>query len=218
MVEQLLEILGSAYPLTKVDAGEFRKMKVSGMNFTVTPYDAKGLGRVCAMDVSGMLGLMKMQTLIVNPFCVDAPLLSLDAISAMGNETLYLEPFNTQLEASLDEGEMLAVREKYASIPDKDPGQHWYDSLHLRSVTFKSGKKCRAELEALAADYYRAYVAAVRKMPACDEAEKRRKAAEYSEGLAEHGGPATDPFIKKYGREKTTQFFRAVLFGTGDPN
>ena len=218
MVEPLLSILGSTYPLTKVDAGEFRKMKVSGMDFTVTPYDAKGLGRVCVMDVSGMLGLMKMQTLIVNPFCVDAPLLSLDAISAMGKETLFLEPFNTQLAASFDESGMLAVREKYASIPDKDPGQHWYDSLHLRSATFKSGKKCRAELESLAEDYYRAYLAAVREMPACDEAEKRRKAAEYSEGLAEHGGPATDPFIKKYGREKTTQFFRTVLFGTGDPN
>lgn len=213
MVEELLKIIGEAYPLTKVDAGEFQKMKVSGMNFTAIPYDAEGLGRVSVMKASGMMGLMKMQSLLINPFYVDAPLVSCDFICAMGKNTLYLEPFNTQLEAEFDESGMLAVKKQYAELEDKDPGQHWYDDLHMESMIFKCGSKCQEKMTELVLDYFRAYIAAAQKAPACDDARKRRKAAEYNDGLIEHGGPATDPYIKKFGREKTGEFFRKVMFG-----
>lgn len=215
MTDKLLKRIDALYPLKPVDPGEFRTMKVSGMHFTVTPYDAEGLGRVCVMDVNGMLGMMKMQTVIVNPFYVDAPLLSLDAISALGNETLMLEPFDTQLAARFDDSAMQKIRDRYEAIPEKDPGQHWYDDLHLPSMVCKKGKKCRAEMEKLVDEFTAAYLAEVQKMPACDPSEKRRKAGSYSEGLIEHGGPATDPFLKQFGKEKTARFFRTVLFGAG---
>lgn len=216
MIDQLLKIIDKAYPLTELEAGEFKKLKVSGMNFAITPYDAKGLGRVCIMDVTGMMGLMKMQTLIVNPFSVDAPLLSYDRMLVMGKDNLYLEPFNTLLGDGFDESEMVRVMNQFAALPDKDPGEHWYDYMRLKASICKSGKKIGDGLNSLAAQYYAAYIAAVQKAPACDEALKRKKAAVYSDGLIENGGPATDPFLKQFGKEKTREFFRKVLFGAGE--
>ncbi len=42
---------------------------------------------------------------------------------------------------------------------------------------------------------------------------KKEKASLYSNGLIENGGPATDPFIQSFGKEKTKKFFKEVLFG-----
>ena len=42
---------------------------------------------------------------------------------------------------------------------------------------------------------------------------KKAKAAIYSNGLIENGGPATDPFLQAFGKEKTKEFFEKVLFG-----
>lgn len=211
--DKLLERIGKEYPLHTVDPGEFGRLKVSGMHFTVTPYDADGLGRVCVMDVNGMLGLMKMQTVIVNPFAIDAPMLSCDRILAMGNETLYFEIYDTRLEAPFGETGLEAVKAKYADLPDKDPGAHWYDGMRLGCSVFKAGKKITSRVDALTLDYCAAYLAELRRAPACDPAEKREKAGQYSRGLIANGGPATDPFVKQFGKEKTAAFFRNVLFG-----
>ena len=46
------------------------------MTFTIKAYKAEGLGHVSVMRAKGFFGLMKMDTLIVNPTYVDLPLYS----------------------------------------------------------------------------------------------------------------------------------------------
>ena len=98
MTDKLLSLIGQRFPLKERDAGEYKSLKVKGMKFTITPYEAEGLGHVSVMKASGMFGLMKMDTLIVNPKETDLPLLSYDRILAMGNDTLILELYDTMLE------------------------------------------------------------------------------------------------------------------------
>lgn len=212
-MDKMLEILNKAFTLKEIDTGEFAKVKVKGMNFVIKQYYAEGLGNVSVMK-AGFLGLMKMDTLIINPLERDMPLYSYDRVFAMGNDTLILELYNTLLGES-DLKEIKEVNQKYVKLPDHDLGEHWYDNIKLSDSTSKKGKKKDTPgFNELSEEYFKAYIEAAKKAPLCDAAVKKEKASVYVEGLLKNGGPSTDIFMKNYGREKTEYLFRNILFGT----
>ena len=216
MEHRFLKQVHEYFPLTP-ETGEPSKFSTSGMDFTTKRYDAEGLGSVSLMQAEGMGGKMKMTTLIVNPFSVDAPLLSIDRISAMGAEMLYLEMFDTTIAHAFDVSALENVTLKYADLPDLDPGTHWYDPMRVGTPLIKRASQEAAESLSRAEDeYLEAYLQTCKKTPACDPVEKREQAREYSEGLLKMGGPATDPVKAALGEEKTAEFFRKTLFGTDE--
>ena len=95
MTTQILNLIKSKYPLTPIEAGDMATLKASGMKFSVEAYKAEGLGHVSVMRAKGFFGLMKMDTLIINPTAIDLPLYSYDRILAMGNDTLIVELYDT---------------------------------------------------------------------------------------------------------------------------
>ncbi|MBQ3865638.1 MAG: hypothetical protein II776_01960 [Clostridia bacterium] len=212
MIENLLSRIGASYPLTEKDPGEFAALKARGMKFTVRAFEAAGLGRISVMCAKGFFGLMKMDTLIIDPFEIDLPLYSYDRILAMGNDTLIAELYDTCL-SPYDQSDVAAVKARFASLPERDPGEHWYDEIRLAASLSKKGKGMTPALDELAQAHFDAYLDS--KAPAvADKAAKRAKAAEYVDGLLSHGGPSTDVFKEKLGEEKCARLFRAVLFGT----
>lgn len=213
-MQNMLQVLGANFPLEKKNVGEFEKIKVKGMNFTIEQYYAKGLGNVSVMRAAGFFGLMKMDTLIVNPTECDAPLFSYDRVLAMGNDTLILELYDTILgERNLSE--VQKVKDCYKALPAHDLGSHWYDGIKLAESDSKKGKKKDSPaFDDMAADYFKAYVECAKHAPACEGDAKREKASVYVEGLLSNGGPSTDIFKQHYGEEKTALLFRTVLFGT----
>lgn len=202
------------YSLKVKDAGTFAKVKVSGMHFTIESYEAPGLGHVSVMKAKGFFGLMKMDTVIINPTEVDMPLFSYDRVFAMGNDTLIVELYDT-LVGKCELTDLDKVKGEYAHLPEHDLGSHWYDSIKLpQSVSKKGKKKQLLEFEQLAEKYLNTYLETASHAESCLSEEKRAKASVYVEGLLEHGGPSTDVFKKHFGEEKTAELFRKVLFGT----
>ncbi|MBQ9911167.1 MAG: hypothetical protein IJM50_06690 [Lachnospiraceae bacterium] len=221
MDQQILDRIGRFFPLKEREASDLNTFQVKGMKFRTRAFDAEGFGNVAVMEASGMLGMMNMTTLVLNPFSVNAPLLSYDRIMAMGNDKLYLEVFDTMLEDeeggrnSFDSSGMERVRKQNEALPSFDAGTHWYDGMYVVTPVFKGGrKKDEADFDACFESYLEAYLEAASKAPACDEKQKRAKASAYSEGLLLKGGPATDPVKAAIGEEQTAAFFRKVLFGT----
>ena len=212
MTDQLLNAIRAKFPLHEIDAGSFSKLKAKGMKFDVHAYEARGLGHVSVMRASGMLGMMKMDTLIINPTALDLPLYSYDRILAMGNDTLIIELYDTTVEP-LDTEALKAVNEANKDLPERDPGTHWYDGIKLKESVSKKGKKLTERFDAYTKDYANAYLGLPAK-PVTDAATKREKANEYVEGLLKNGGPSTDVFKKALGEQKTAELFRKVLFGT----
>ena len=213
MTEKLLTLLKAQHPLRRCDAGEFSALKANGMSFTVEAYEAEGLGHVSVMRAKGFFGLMKMDTLIVNPTERDLPLYSYDRILAMGNDTLIAELYDTTV-GGFTAPELDALLRRSADLPDRDPGTHWYDDIRLPQSISKKGKKPeRQAFDNLAQAHFAAWLA-TRCPPLTDKAAKRAKAAAYVDGLLTHGGPSTDVFKKALGQKKTEQLFRKVLFGT----
>lgn len=210
MTEKLLCIIGERYPLTPIPDSCVEGLKASGMKFNIRAYHAEGLGHVSVMTAKGFFGLMKMDTLIVNPDEVDLPLYSYDRIFAMGNDTLIVELYHT---LSRDGFSMEDVKARYTTLTERDPGEHWYDSIKLPESISKEGKKADTPaLSRLATEHLVAYLDAAR--PTDNPEIKKEKASLYVEGLLSKGGPSTDAFKKAIGDERTADLFRNVLFGT----
>jgi hypothetical protein len=212
MTERLLSLISKRHLLTEIDCGEFAKMKVSGMKFSISAYKAEVLGHVSVMRAVGMLGLMKMDTLIINPMKKDLPLYSYDRIFAIGNDTLIVELYDTLL-GEYSEESMEKVKSEYTSLAERDPGEHWYDSIKLASSISKKGKKTdTSAFDELTERHFEAYLSSSDAL-VDDERAKCDKASVYVNGLLEKGGPSTDVFKKSLGDEKTTELFGKVLFG-----
>lgn len=214
MIRQMIRTITAKYHLNGITVGEFSKMKVNGMNFEIWAFHADGLGHVSAMTATGFFGLMKMDTLIINPTERDMPLFSYDRVHAMGNDTLIYELYDTILEGC-DLSRVEEVKAKFADLPDHDLGEHWYDHIKLPQSLSKKGKKSRsAAFDNCAMEYLEAFLEAAESAPYCDPAGKQAKGSVYVEGLLEKGGPSTDVFKKALGEEKTAHLFRYILFGT----
>ena len=213
MTEHLLSCLQQKYSLKAIDAGAFARLKANGMTFTVRAYHAEGLGHVSVMQAAGFFGLMKMDTLIINPTEIDLPLYSYDRIFAMGNDTLIVELYDT-LVHPYDVASLASVKNDYADLPERDPGIHWYDSIKLPESISKKGKKTQTpRLNQLTQAHFDAYLNS-HAVPVADRAAKQAKASYYVNGLLARGGPSTDVFKKSLGEETTAKLFETVLFGT----
>ena len=209
----LIEKINAAHPMTKLEIGEYAEIKAPMMKFEISVYKAEGLGHVSVMSMSGMLGLMKMDTIIINPKDRDLPLLSYDRVYAAGNDTFIVELYDTM--ASPTEMSALGkVKSDAAALPQNDLGEHWYDNIKLpESLSFKGKKNHEAEFDRVAISALEAYFAAEDNKD-FDAGVKAEKSDLYVEGLLKNGGPSTSVFLKLFGEEKTADLFRTVLFGT----
>ncbi len=208
---RLLQMTGSHYTLRERDIGEYADLKGSGMRFSTRVFDVNQAGSLCLMDMKAALGLMKMTTAVFSPTELDGPILSLDYIEAFGNSTLVLELYDTTLyhPAFRQMGE---VKAKYASLPDYNPGEHWFDTLLLPVSAHKKGKKLQDSMRQMLEEYAAKYFELLGDCPTCDSAEKKAKNAEFANGLLQNGGPAVNQFRKMLGSEKTTAFIRNCMF------
>jgi hypothetical protein len=214
MTDHMLAIISKSFPLAEQDCGEYKKMKVSGMNFTIRRFRAEGFGAVSVMVASGFFGLMKMDTVILAPTEKDMPLFSYDRVHAMGNDTLIFELYDTLL-GSADLSALEEVKKQAAYLPDHNLGEHWYDSIKLPQSLSKKGKKSQTpEFDSIANYYLTKYLETAKTAAPCLVTPKREKASVYVEGLLKNGGPSTDVFKKGIGDGKTATLFRKVLFAT----
>ena len=215
MINRLKALINERFPLTDINCGEFAEMKVNGMDFSISAYRAEGLGHLSVMTAKGFFGLMQMDTLIINPTEIDLPLYSYDRIFAMGNDTLIVELYDTLLGEYSEEGmDGVKASETYSTIAERDPGEHWYDSIKLSSSISKKGKKKQLELmNSLTDQHFIAYLSSSN-APVTDKEAKLEKARVYVNGLIERGGPSTDVFKKAIGQDKTRELFEKILFGT----
>jgi len=212
MIKKLLEAINEKYTLRQMDVGEMETLKANGMTFSIQAYHAEGLGHVSVMCAKGFFGLMKMDTLIINPDEMDLPLYSYDRIFAAGNDTLIVELYDT-LAAAYLEDHLQAIKACYGDLAERDSGEHWYDHIKLASSISKKGKKAQSlRFDELALKHFEAYLSGGEKTS--DGETKKRKAEYYVEGLLEKGGPSTDVFKKALGAEVTGRLFRNILFGT----
>jgi hypothetical protein len=213
ILDNLMSKIYKAHHLTENSIGEFKYIKAPLMKFDIESYHAEGLGHVSLMSMNAFFGLMKMDTIIINPIEKDLPLLSYDRVYVMGKDTFIIELYDTRANKG-ELAELAAVAADADKYPQHDLGEHWYDNIKLpESITVKAGKDFTSAFDKLAERVIDAYVATHTEAE-FDGDVKHKKTVDYVEGLLENGGPPTRIFQKLFGKEKTAKLFREVLFGT----
>lgn len=218
MKETILKLLSETYSVESRKVGEYQKMDGHGMHFHLEGYQVKGLGYLSILTMKGMMGLMKMESLILVPEEKDAPLFSYDAMDVFKKNTLIVELYNTQVEplkedflSPLDE-----IKKSYESLPLHPMKPHWYDSLKYKESFAFKGKKIKERLNQLSEAYFQEFLSLAEKAPQVDINKKRQKTSSYVQGLLDHGGPAVDQFKKMIGEEKTKEVFTKYVFHVED--
>lgn len=213
ILDSLMSKINKAHTLKENDIGEFKFLKAPLMKFDIESYDAEGLGHVSLMSMNAFFGLMKMDTIIINPKSKDLPLLSYDRVYVMGKDTLIVELYDTRAESTALP-ELQEISNSTEKLPQNDLGEHWYDNVKLpESISLKAGKEFESQFDRVAENVIDAYL----KTSAATEFDadlKQSKTVAYVEGLLTNGGPSTSIFQKLFGNEKTSRLFRKVLFGT----
>ncbi len=217
MKEKLLSAIGEVCPLHAREAGDCAETVVNGMTVHVDCFDAEGFGNVSWMH-GGIPGMMEMDTLILNPFAKDMPLFSYDRIHAGGNDTLFLELYDTGLCHRPDTSALDAIKKAQADLADVPVKSAWYDDiLYPESLMKVAPESLRQRMDAVAEQYLAEYLRLWRLVPVCEPAEKKKAASAYTEGLLNNGGASTDIFLQAKGKAFTQKLFRTALFGTGNP-
>jgi len=209
-----LSIIKQHFSLEKKETPDFDCMKLSPMTMESVCFYAEGLGHVSFMRGKALGGLMKMDTLVINPFEKDLPLFSLDRIYVLKKETLLIEMYETRLNPVSLEEEFSEIIAKYQELENGTSAPKWYDDIRLPESVHKIGKgKVGESFDALSAEYLNQFLMLAKNAPTCDKKEKAEASKKYSEGLLNNGGASTDVFIKKKGRDFTERFFRECMFG-----
>ena len=209
------EAFGELSQLKKLELGADAELSKNGMHFLTEAYEAEGLGHLCVMHMSAMLGLMKMETVVFSPMEKDAPLFNLDWVKAMGKETQIAELYDAQLEAYPEEylDAFQRIKDRDADLPPHVTGKHWYDDILYPCSYARTGKGFSERFSAAAGDYLREYLSQLRALKVCDRQKKTEKVRAYAETLYAQGGPAVDQFKKLFGEETARRIILRHMYG-----
>ena len=214
MQEVIISEMQSLYGLKPVSGNPHAKIDKSGMHFTITTYEVKNFGHLSVIDMKAMLGLMKMESVILTAETRDLPLFSGDFIRLPGKQTLLVEFYDNMLEPLNDQAAEAyrKVKNRWKGLPPYQTGPHWYDGIRYDFTLGASGGGLKEKEREITKNYLDAYLENLASAKACDPGEKRVKTAGYVDGLFKNGGPAVDQFRKLIGDDAARDVFEKYVF------
>ncbi len=214
MIDKLLSLINSCYPLKEDDVGEFKTFDLNGVNVICKSHLALGLGFISSMQAKSPM--FKMDTLVINPIYKDVDEFSYDRITGFGNDNILLELFDMSLDKSKQESlitKLNVLLNDYQDIPEQAHKPNWYDSILLKTSIDKKGDiSLSKRFDDLAYAYLNIYLNNSLECNTPDLNTKQKVIEDYCNNLLEHGGPSTDAFIEAKGKDFTEKFYRKVIF------
>ena len=213
--DMCFRMLEERYDVMNESIGADEHKKAKGMAFTTVCSRVGEIGHLCIVRMKGFFGLMKMETVVFTVTGRDAPLINLDRVSAFGRDTMMIEMYDDQLTAYPEEylQAFAELKSRDADIPDGNSGEHWYDSITYPCSYHKKAKGQNERFLAAAHDYFAEYLDQLEKAPACDRAEKEKKAGSFAQRLLKEGGPAVDQVTKLFGSDFAERLVLKYMYG-----
>ena len=210
-----LGMVTDRYAVSKEFIGTDAYKKAKGMTFITESYNVGETGHLCIVRMNGLLGLMKMETVVFTVTGKDVPLINLDWVSAFGKETMIIEMYDDQISAYPEEDLQIfaELKDRDADIPDSKSSGHWYDSIIYPCSYHKVSKNEGERLDAAAHDYFAAFLEQLEKAPFCDSEEKQKRAGAFAGRLFEEGGPAVDQVTKLFGSDFARRLVLNYMYG-----
>ena len=204
----VLRELERAFSAEKEDIGADASLKKGPFRLETESYRLPGLGHYCILRMTALLGLMKMETLVLAPTERDLPLLNLDRVRVLGKDTQIAELYDKS------QAVFRSLRERNADLPEQEAKEpHWYDEILYPCSFHKAGKGISARLDKAALDFATAYIVQLKEAEPCDGAAKKEKVAAFAVTLFSQGGPAVDTIVKLFGRETAERLILHHMYG-----
>lgn len=197
--------------MTARDTSPWQTFSGKGMKFCLQSYDWDGCACLSHLATRAFGGLMTMETVVCTPYTKDLPLFSYDGISVPGRKTVFLEFYDTLVDA-VDLSSLDAVKASYDDLKEKGRKAAWYDHLRLSPTTVKVGRGRR--MSQLVSDMATAYLDLFATAREVDRETKNERNSAYVEGLISNGGPAINVVRQMLGSAAAEEMFRRFLFGT----
>ena len=217
-----LEALGRFGAIEPRNMGEMAEIRQSGMKFDLASYRLEGVGYFSTIRTKAMLGLMKMESLILTPLEVDMPLMSYDVMHLPGRDLVLLEMYDTQITPA-DRGDteafagLLEVKKRYAHLPERETPPGCSAEMLLPPSIGKMGRGLLKKTGSMATEWLEAYLALLSEAPKCDREEKRQATKRYTDRLFSEGGMAVDRFKKMLGEEAAVKLLGEYIFCSDAP-
>lgn len=214
----VLDELKKRYTVENEDIGKDAKLDAKGMHFLISRYSVKSVGNLCLIDMKAMLGLMKMQTVVLSVAEKDVPLLNFDTVKVLKNGTYIAEFYDTML-GERDE-ELVktceSIKEADSDLPAYVSGAHWYDGLLYPCSYAKKLKGNGERVNESLKKYFDAFMKALDDAETCEPAAKKERIAAFANGLIENGGPAVDQVKKLFGEDLAKKLVLGHMYGIDD--
>ena len=210
-----IEVLKRDHELAELDLGDDAHLEKNGMAFDTEAYAVAGLGHLCVMRMKAMLGLMRMETVVLAATEKDLPLFNIDWVGVAALETQLIEYYDTQLEPCSDEllNMLRVVKSHAADLPDKGSTPHWYDALIMPVSLGKRGIGCTRRFNEVSREAFTSFVSKADSLPPCDSVAKAEKVRSFAEELVSRGGPAVDQVAKLFGAETARRLVVNHMYG-----
>ena len=208
--------LSQTYDLKQLDLGADARLSKKGFTFETEAYEFSEIGHFCVMRMKAMLGLMRMETVILSVTHKDMPLINLDNVKAFGKETQIVELYDTQLAFEPDDLQRAfqRIQARDADIADYvSEGTHWYDDILYPCSYHKKGKGVSDRLAQAARDCADTYISLLASAPACDPTKKQAQTRAFAEKLFASGGPAVDQVTRLFGRDTAQRLILRYMYG-----
>lgn len=209
-------VLEQHHTLTAWDLGPDAHLAAKGFVFDTQAWDVEGAGHLCSISMRGLFGLMRMETIIIAPTLVDQPLINLDYVWAMGNETQIVELYDTQLQPwpNQCQAQCAAIKQRDDDIPDAvSREEHWYDELMYPCSYHKKARGKSERFSQTATDYLVALSDQIAQAAPCDNEQKAAKVRAFAEQLYAQGGPAVNTVTKLFGSQTARRLVVRYMYG-----
>ena len=181
------KVVGEAFGLKKVDIGADAVLSARGAKLEMESYEVEGFGHLCTLKMRAMMGMMKMETVVLSSYEKELPLLNIDWVQAMGKETLIIEYYDDRIK----DFDQTLIK----SLKDSGKG---------KTVTFN-----QMVAKELAEFVERMTVAT----PAND---KKSCVKHFAETLFQTNGPAVSQIVKLFGSEIAHRLVVRHMYGMKD--
>ena len=217
MIDSLITKLRRNYTVTSCKAGRLSTVRRRGMRICLNAYDIAGAGHLCTVEIRGILGLMRLESVILTPFGKDMPVFSAESKHSMGKDSLTVELGDTLL-APLPDGireALRGVRSHYEDLPVPERQPRPFDDYILEESLAVKGPEVGLKKEVIARKYFECYMAQLTEAPTADPEAKKAKTREFAERLLDAGGPAVKALRRLLGAEETESLYFEEIFGCG---
>lgn len=213
-----LDLLSKEYKLEELECGEFEKLKIQNMDYTVKCYKIAGVGHLTIMDSRETQGL-QMVSIVVTPYYKNLPLLSSDFMYINEKRNFLVEIYD--LVPERDEVYMKFIQKFQQmkgelDLPDMKLKENWYDSIRPVCTAKIATPEEDNVILTFIKDTFELFMEMEQSFDELDEEKRKCKwniTQEYTDKLINSGGPSTNLFKAVLGPDKTKEFFDNVFFG-----